>query len=185
MFFMQSRENRLRSAKQRLKVTLPTVLAVLLLIGALRTYTVHAVGRSGATPEVEWELSVYDVGRYVGNLETVSSHFYWVRARSTKNVSGTWEFAHRIHKGWDKGKGEEKANASIHGALRNMSTNSRYQSDTKTRTRRASYAGFEAGKYHVYAYTLLNVLVEGADNPDIPQLDEFDTFRLNGMEEPN
>lgn len=63
--------------------------------------------------------------------------------------------------------------------------NSKYQSDTKTRARRASYAGFEAGKYHVYAYTLLNVLVQGADNPDIPQLNEFHTFELDGMEEPN
>ena len=83
----------------RFKGTLITTVVVLL-ICVVGICTVDAVRpKSGSTDDVAWYIYVYDVRLLTDRMDTNSSHYFKVRRRGSKNVSGTWEFAHKIREG--------------------------------------------------------------------------------------
>ena len=190
MFFMKPKgiqANRLRAAKQLLRALLAVNLAVFLLICTVGAYKVHADVDEGRNTYFTWYMSVYDVGRFVGNLETLSRHYYWVQSLSSRNVFGRWEFAHRIRKGWGLGQGDEMLNISIDGNINTLYQAHDGTSDSDTRI--GSYAGYPEGKYHIEAYTNLSLNVVGVTasniNPKPSKAVEYDTFKLTGEEVPN
>lgn len=178
MFFLKPREIR----------TKVLTALVVLLIGGAGVYAVHAQVNRDQTDYVKWYYRVYDVGILPGELKSSSKHEYRVTALSSKQVWGTWEFAHKIHKGWVKGAGEvvPGTDVSVDGHFETVSGNGDYTTeDPAFRTRKASYAGVVAGKYHVYAYTRLNINVTGEGNAVNEKEDDSHTFKLEGDEEPN
>ena len=170
-----------------IKAKVLTVL-VALLIGGVGTYAVHAQVNQGKNDYVKWYYRVYDVRILPGQLKSNSKHEYRVTALSSKQVWGTWEFAHKIHKGWVKGAGAvvPGTDVSVDGHFETVSGNGDYTTeDPAYRTRKASYADLDAGKYHVYAYTRLNINVTGEGNAVNEKEDASHNFRLEGDEDPN
>ena len=154
------------------------------MIGA---YKVHAEVDQDSNNYYRWYMSVYDLGRHVGDLKTLSSHYYWVQSLTNSDVYGRWEFAHRIREGWVLGEGDEALNISTHGNIPTL--NDAYDGTSDSDTRRGSYAGFIGGLYHIEAYTNLSLNVIGVQNSDIhpkpSQVTEYHTFELEGDEGPN
>ena len=49
-------------------------------------YKVHAAVNQDSNDYYHWYMSVYDVGRDVGDRKTVSSHYYWVQSLTNRDV---------------------------------------------------------------------------------------------------
>ncbi len=164
---------------RRFKGTIITMLAVLLIcVGGI--YTVHAVPpKSGSTVDVAWYIYVYNVGLLTDTMDTNSGHYYKVRRRSSRNVSGTWEFAHKIREGWVLGAGAvvPGKDASIDG---HIFLNARKGTQSKRSSRGTTYSDMMPGMYNIEAYTSISLQVPGKGNVAQAKVTDHHRFELGG-----
>ena len=168
MFFMKPK---------RIKAKVLTALVVLL-ICVVGAYTVHADHKADQNDYVQWYFGVNDVRAVPSSQITNSYHYYWFQALSTRSVWGRWEFSHKIREGWNLGKGPIAIDISIDG---NVKTQSRpHHSDSKSGYRQFDYTVLAEGKYHIDAYTLLDLSVTGKDKAVNERAKERSSFKWNG-----
>ena len=167
--------------KQRKKAVWLTILAVLF-ISTIAVYTAYADHRADRNDYVQWYYGVNDVRGLPGELETNSYHYYWFQALTGRSVRGRWEFSHKIREGWNLGVGPIVIDISIHGDVKTV--NQTHHTDSKSGCRRTSYAGLMPGKYHIDAYTLLDLSVTGKGTAVNDRATERAPFR-RGMGGPN
>lgn len=145
---------------RRFKGTIITTVVVLLI-------SVVAVGvaratppKSGSTDDVAWYIYVYDVRLLTGLMDTNSSHYFKVRRRGSKNVSGTWEFAHKIREGGVLGSGGVVPGKDD-GTDGHVFLNARKTTQFKRDSRGVTYADMDEGNFYVEAYTRISLQVSG------------------------
>ena len=144
---------------RRFKGTIATMVVVLFTCVA-GVCAVHAVPpKSGSNEFVAWYIYVYDVG-LTSDKKTKSSHYYKVRRRGDKNVSGVWEFAHKIREGWVLGSGAV-VRGKDDGIDGHILLTARKKTQFKRTSRGVSYADMDVGRYYVEAYTRISLQVPG------------------------
>ena len=144
---------------RRFKGTIATMVVVLF-IGVAGVCAVHAVPpKSGSNEFVAWYIYVYDVG-LTSDMKTKSSHYYKVRRRGDKNVSGAWEFAHKIRRGWVLGSGGVVPGTDV-GTDGHIFLTARKTTQSKRDSRGVTYDDLDNGKYYVEAYTRISLQVSG------------------------
>ena len=145
---------------RRFKGTI-VAMVVVLFICVAGVCAVHAVPpKSGSTKYVAWYIYVYDVG-LTSDMKTKSSHYYKVRRRGDKNVSGVWEFAHKIREGWDLGSGAVVPGKDD-GIDGHIFLTARKPTQSKRDSRGVTYADIIDGQYYVEAYTRISLQVSGS-----------------------
>ena len=145
---------------RRFKGTIATMVVVLFTCVVVVS-TVDAVRpKSGSNEFVAWYIYVYDVG-LTSDMKTKSSHYYKVRRRGDKNVSGAWEFAHKIRRGWVLGSGGVVPGTDV-GTDGHIFLTARKTTQSKRDSRGVSYADIPAGMFYVEAYTRISLQVSGS-----------------------
>ena len=167
----------------RFKGTLITTVVVLL-ICVVGICTVDAVRpKSGSTDDVAWYIYVYDVRLLTDRMDTNSSHYFKVRRRGSKNVSGTWEFAHKIREGWVIGSGAVVPGKDV-GTDGHISLTARKTTQSKRSSRGVTYSDMPGGKFYIEAYTSISLQVPGKGTVAQAEVKDTFKFRLGDEEEP-
>ena len=154
-------------------------MVVVLLISVLGVCVARATPpKSGSNEYVAWYVYVYDV-RWLSNPEeTNSSHYFKVRRRGSKNVSGSWEFAHKIRRRRVIGSGAVVPGKTdtITGSI---GLTRRKTSQQKRDHRGVTYSDMAAGQYYIEAYTSVSLLVDGK-NKGYAKVTDTVTFTIGG-----
>ena len=163
---------------QRFKGTIITMVVVLL-ISVLGVCVARATPpKSGSNEYVAWYVYVYDLRLLTSSEQTNSSHYYKVRRRGSKGISGTWEFSHKVREGHEIGKGGvvDGTDVSRTGPI-NLSKTKKKKSQQERDHRKADYSDMSPGDYYIEAYTSVSILVPG-ESTVYEKVEDTHTFTI-------
>lgn len=161
---------------RRFKGTIITTVVVLLICVVGVCVARATPPKSGSNKYVAWYISVYDVG-LTNDMKTKSSHYFKVRRRGDKNVSGVWEFAHKIRTGWVLGSGAVVPGKDV-GTDGHISLTARKTTQSKRDSRGVTYADLDDGRYYVEAYTRISLQVSGEGTVAQAKVTDYHQFSI-------